>query len=331
MGVPFKWALAFALTAVGLWLLSQLTAVIFMLLGGLLLAATLYPGVRALERLKLPRIAAVLILLAVVLALAAAAVLWILPPFVGQAIQAFNSLPSLFEVAADRLSRLREIYPFVPRVRDVIAWLAGKALAWLQQGFRVTWQLSVTMALVFTAVVLSIFVLLDGKNVLKQVTDRMPAAQAERTLTIARAIRDQVGSYILGLLILATCVGALVSLALWLIGMPFPLVLGVLAGLTDLIPYVGPFISGAIAVGVGLGVDPGKALWTLIAFVIIEQIEAQLLSPLILGRTTQVSPIWVIVSLFVGGTLFGLAGMFFAVPVAIVIKVLVEILLPVRR
>jgi predicted PurR-regulated permease PerM len=331
MGIPFKWALAFALTAVGVWLLAQLTAVIFMLLGGLLLAATLYPGVRALERIRLPRIAAIMILLAALLVLVTATVLWILPPFFEQAIQAFNSLPGLYEVATERLSRLREIYPILPRARDIIAWIAGRALAWLQQGFRVTWQVSVTLALVFTAVVLGVFVLLDGKNVLKQFTDRMPASQAHLTLTIARAIRDQVGSYILGLIILATCVGTLVTLALWLVGMPFPLVLGVMAGLMDLVPYIGPFISGAIAVAVGIGVDPGKALWTLIAFVVIQQIEAQLLSPFILGRTTQVSPIWVIVALFVGGTLFGLAGMFFAVPIAIVIKVLVEILFPVRR
>lgn len=331
MANPFKWALAFALTAMGFWLFWKVTPVVFMVLGALLLAATLYPGVRTLERYGLPRIVAIFLLLIGIGALLTVMVLWVLPPFLRQAIEAFSSLPLLYEEATRRLTYLREAYPFLPRVRVMIAWFAGRALALLQQGFLLTWQLALFLGFAASAVVLSIFVLLDGKRVLRQVTDRMPERQAQLTETIARGIRDQVGSYVLGLIILATILGGLVTLAMWLIGMPFPLVLGVLAGFFDLIPYVGPYLSGAIAVSIGLAVDPAKALWTLIAFVFIEQLQAQLLAPYIMGRTTRVNAIWILVSLFVGGALFGLPGMFFAVPVAIVIKVVVEILLPVRR
>lgn len=331
MAYPFKWALAFALTATGFWLFWKLSTTVFMVLGALLLAATLYPGVRALERYKVPRIVAILALLLGVGALLTVMVLWVLPPFIRQAIEAVSALPLLYEDATRRLAYLREAYPFLPRVRDMVEWGAGRALALLHRGVLLTWQLALFLGFAASAVVLSIFVLLDGERVLRQFTDRMPERQAQLTETIALGIRDQVGSYVLGLVILATILGGLVTLAMWLIGMPFPLVLGVLAGFCDLIPYVGPYISGAIAVSIGLAVDPGKALWALIAFVIIEQLQAQFLAPYIMGRTTHVSAIWILVSLFVGGTLFGLAGMFFAVPVAIAIKVVVENLLPVRR
>ncbi|MBP9920966.1 MAG: AI-2E family transporter, partial [Proteiniclasticum sp.] len=117
------------------------------------------------------------------------------------------------------------------------------------------------------------------------------------------------------------------SIALLILGVEYWLILGMLAGIGDLIPYIGPFLGAIPAVFIALTTDPWKAVWVIVAFLIIQQLEGNLISPKIVGHSVGLHPALIIFMLLVGGALWGLVGLLVAVPLAGVIKVLLEAIL----
>ena len=106
-----------------------------------------------------------------------------------------------------------------------------------------------------------------------------------------------------------------------IIGVPFAGMIGVIAGVTNIIPYVGPIVGGFIAAIAALFVDPWLAVWAIIAVIIIQQVESAFLSPKIMSDQVGIHPVLVIVVLLAGASLGGLLGMLLAVPVAGIIRV----------
>lgn len=136
-------------------------------------------------------------------------------------------------------------------------------------------------------------------------------------------IGEKTGGYLRGVAIDAVVVGVLSGLADWLIGAPYPLILGVLAAVTELIPYFGPWISGIIAAI--LTVLSGQiitALLVVVAYIVIQQVEGHVLIPYVMMRVVEVNPLMVVVSTLLGIALLGLVGGVLAVPTASIVHVL---------
>jgi predicted PurR-regulated permease PerM len=110
------------------------------------------------------------------------------------------------------------------------------------------------------------------------------------------------------------------TLSLVIIGVPFALILGLIAGVFEVLPYVGPILGAIPAVIVALLTDPGKALWVVIAFIAIQQVENLLLVPRVAGKSVKLHPALVMVVLVIGNQLAGFWGMLMAVPVTAVIR-----------
>jgi predicted PurR-regulated permease PerM len=130
-----------------------------------------------------------------------------------------------------------------------------------------------------------------------------------------------VGGFIRGQALIALIVGVVTGIAMAVIGVPFAGMIGVIAGVTNIIPYVGPIVGGFVAAVVALFVDPWLAVWAILAFVAIQQLESMFLSPRIMSDQVGIHPVLVIVVLLAGASLGGLLGMLLAVPVAGVIRV----------
>ncbi len=132
------------------------------------------------------------------------------------------------------------------------------------------------------------------------------------------------GGYVRGTLISMVLIGLFTGLGLALLGVPYAVLLGVLAGLTELLPYLGPWISGSVAVLVSLiAVDPLKAIEVVVLFLLIQQIEGNAVQPLVMSRSVHVDPLLVIVSVLIGISLLGVVGAILAVPIAAGLQVLV--------
>lgn len=132
------------------------------------------------------------------------------------------------------------------------------------------------------------------------------------------------GGYVRGVLVAMALIGVLTGAGLGLLGVPYALLLGVLAGLTEAIPYLGPWLSGSVAVVVALvTVDPVKALEVAALFLVIQLVEGNLVQPLVMSRAVHLDPLLVLVAILVGSELLGLVGAVLAVPFASLAQTLV--------
>ncbi len=146
----------------------------------------------------------------------------------------------------------------------------------------------------------------------------------------AREVLDEIGrtlaQWLVGKAVSMVVVGTLTALGLSILGVPLALILGIIAGLLDFIPYLGPLMAGVPAVLIAFSHSPELALYTLGLFGIIQLIEGYLLQPLIEQRTVSLPPAFTIVMQVLFGTLFGLAGVALATPLTAVLAVLVTML-----
>ena len=202
--------------------------------------------------------------------------------------------------------------------------LIDDALNALQAGLVATiTTVSSTMSFFLGLVVIPfwLFYILQDEDQVKQgVLDAFPQQLRDDVRCMARLIDDVLSAYIRGQLLLVLFVGGMAIIALTIIGVPFALVLGLVAGIFEVLPYVGPILGAIPAVVVALLADPISALWVAGAFFVIQQIENLVLVPRISGESVKLHPALVMVSLVIGNELAGLLGMLVAVPVTAVIR-----------
>ena len=151
-----------------------------------------------------------------------------------------------------------------------------------------------------------------------------PAGWRQRTREVLQTLYQTVQRWFLGQLAAMTFIGVFWAISLSLIGVPFALLIGIFSGLISFIPYLGALISISVPVLLALISDPFTVVWVILAFVIIQQIEGNILQPIVMSRAVDLHPALVVFAILVMGTLFGLIGVFLAVPLVAVLQVLVR-------
>jgi len=131
-----------------------------------------------------------------------------------------------------------------------------------------------------------------------------------------------------GQLVIAGLIGLCSGVACWAIGLPDPIALGLIAGVTALIPYLGPFIGAVPAILVGLSQTPGKALLVALLYLLISNVILNFVYPKVMGDAVRLPPILVIVALIAGFSWGGILGMFVAVPIAATLRILFDHIYP---
>ena len=222
------------------------------------------------------------------------------------------------EYTPDNLEELMEFFGL--ELGDLSDWAARSAGTLYQVFSRVLSNL-VTVVLV---PVVTFYFLKDAEEISKLVKSSVPPPSRNWVYPLARRIDDVLGGFIRGQLLVALFVGVSSAIALMIIGIEFWIILGIVAGITNIIPYLGPFIGGAPAVVITLVTSPEKILWVLLAFVIIQQTESSIVAPRIVGKRVGMHPTLVLLVLLAGGAFWGFIGLVVAVPVSAVLKVLIE-------
>jgi predicted PurR-regulated permease PerM len=168
------------------------------------------------------------------------------------------------------------------------------------------------------------FYLLVDLPHLKQVADGLiPAGARPEVLVLARRMNGAVGGFFRGQLVVALIVGVMASVGLLVIGLPFWLLIGMLAGLFNMIPLVGPYIGGIPALVIALTTrEPITAVWVVVVMVAVQQIDNHFISPVVMHRVVKLHPVLVMLALLLGGTLGGFFGLLVAVPTTAVLKIL---------
>jgi predicted PurR-regulated permease PerM len=175
--------------------------------------------------------------------------------------------------------------------------------------------------------VIVFYLLKDAEYFRKQSMLLLPKKHRSKAILLFRDIDNAFGKFIRGQIIIAMFIGLLTTTALSIIHVKYAVFLGLFAGLANIIPYFGPIIGLVPTVIFALFDSPSKAMYAAASFILIQQIESGILTPKIIGESVGVHPVYVILSLFIGGKLVGIAGMILAVPVLVAIKLTVRHLL----
>jgi predicted PurR-regulated permease PerM len=166
------------------------------------------------------------------------------------------------------------------------------------------------------------YLLKDGKKAPDQLLSLLPKDQVKEGKSILSDMNKALSTYVQGQVIVSLCVGVMVYIGYLIIGIEYSLILAIVAMLTNVIPFVGPFIGVLPALIVGLIESPMMMLWVIVVVVIVQQIESNLISPQIMGRVLEVHPLTIILLLLVASSLGGLLGLIIAVPAYAMLKVI---------
>lgn len=172
------------------------------------------------------------------------------------------------------------------------------------------------------------YIMLDKEKITRQI-DRFAKALMNKTLyngsRWAAITTDNIFyKYFTGKILTSIFIGFLCYLGFLIIGVSYAPLIAMIIGVTNVIPYFGPIIGAVFGITITLMDDPVKALWLSIVVLIVLQFDGNILVPNVLGKIVELNPFWVLVSVVVGGSLFGLLGMFVAIPMFAVIKVFFE-------
>lgn len=175
-----------------------------------------------------------------------------------------------------------------------------------------------------SAPVLAFYILKDWEDIGDKLKEIIPITWRRELLLMTAEIDTVLSGVIRGQLTVGLLVMVLVSIGLQVIGLDFAMLIGIFAGLLDVVPYFGAIVGAIPAVLLALLHSPGTAVKVIILFFAVHQLEGSILSPKILGDNVGLHPLAVVFALFVGGELFGLLGLLLAVPAAAIFKVIVK-------
>jgi predicted PurR-regulated permease PerM len=168
----------------------------------------------------------------------------------------------------------------------------------------------------FTVFFLAFYWLVERASIKRALLRLVPPARAKDVNATWLEVENKLGGWVRGQLLVMLAMAILAGTGFFFIGLPNPVLLGVLAGLGELVPMIGPFLAFAPAVLIALGIDLQTAIIVLVYAIVIQQIESNFLIPRIMGHTVGVSPLTVLLGILIGAIMYGLPGAFLAVPVA---------------
>ena len=176
------------------------------------------------------------------------------------------------------------------------------------------------------SLVVGIYLLFDFNDVTDHLLKYIPKSHKEETKNLVDNIANELRKCVNGTLLVAFMVFVCDSIGFAFAGLKSPILFGLLCGITDLIPYIGPYIGGAAAVIVGFSQNPIIGIITLIVATIVQLIENYVLQPVVMSKTMQLHPVTIIIGLLIFGHFFGIAGMILATPILSLFKVLYRFL-----
>lgn len=312
-----------ALAILGLALLLwQLRSLIILVFGAVLFAVILRIIANPLKRrLGLPDWAALLAAVLFVFGLFAAAFALFGAEVYRQAQSLQQTLPQAWEVLQARLESWGLAGPLTQWLESLRSGPDGGVLSSVSGILMsVGGAITDTVLVIVGGIFLAIDPPLYRRGLAKLVPEPARSRLHEAFEDCWRALR----LWLLARLLTMVAVGVITGIGLWLIGVPAALTLGLLAGFLDFIPFVGPVLAAIPAVLLALALDPASALWVVGLYLLVQQIEGNVISPILQKRAVELPPALLLFALVASGLMFGVVGILFAEPLTVVLYVLVK-------
>jgi predicted PurR-regulated permease PerM len=326
VGLPLAMLAWTGVALLMLWLAGHVIQTLLLLTFAALLAYALAPAVKLLQRV-MPRFLAILLVYLVVLGALGALLYLIVSTAIVQVISLSDYVRFLLTPGkSGQLTPLEQTLQSLGLSQSQIASARDQVIAGIE-GFAgsvvplLTGLVGAVLDVVLVAV-LSIYLLAGGARVSDWLRRNMPQQQQGNMKLLLDTLQRVVGGYIRGQLLLCGLIGLLVGVGMQVIGVPYALLLGVLAFVLEFIPVLGTLVSGAICVLLALTQGWVIALIVLVYFVVVHVIEGDVVGPRIVGKAIGLHPVVSLAALIAGAELFGITGALFASPVAGVLQAL---------
>jgi predicted PurR-regulated permease PerM len=320
--IPLRTMIRAVLVVAGAWLLLHLLPVLLVIVVALFLVGTLGPAVEWLEKRGLARGWGIAIVFTAMALTTGALLAVTVPSLVEQVTVLVKQEPAIRERLAETLLRWRVSAPLAASLQSVryeslARAAASTALAYSSEAVGI-------VAYVVSSVFLAMYLMIDRDRVRGGLFAVVPRSHHIRLSRVLLNLETIVGGYIRGQVLTSVFLGIFVFALLTVCGIPNAIALAVFAGIADVLPYIGVFLSVGPAVIAALSLGAAKAVIVLVAMLVYEEFESRILVPRIYGNALKLPSSVVMVALLAGGTLMGIVGALIALPVAAALRMLVD-------
>ncbi|MBI4653244.1 AI-2E family transporter [Candidatus Kuenenbacteria bacterium] len=303
-----------------LYLIRDVLIIVF--ISGIL-AAILNPIVNFLQRKKIPRIIAILLIFFIILGILALIVTTIVPIFVDQINQIIKNFPQWKEKISEQFLKI-ETFGFL-NMRDSLQNWSEQNLTQVGENiFLKIINIFGSLISFISVLIIVFYLLLEVEAIKKIIQSVIPTKFQSYTIQLFTQMQNKLSLWLRGQLILCLVIGTLSFIGLLILGVKSALLLALIAGIFEIIPYLGPILGAIPAVLLAFTQSPLTALLVIILYVLIQQLENNLLVPKIMSKTVGLNPVIIIIVFLIGGKLYGLIGALLAIPVATALSVLIK-------
>ena len=327
------WAtLVLVFVALGFCLLYWFNEVVFILLIAIVMGTVIRPAVTWLHRCGLPRMAGVMLVYLLLLALLIGIVLLVFPLIVEQGTTIATAVPGYYQglrtwmigYPNQLIVRLSEFLPATlaglelnQQTGQQMLDFAGQAAGFMSSAAQVIFMATAILLLAYHWT-------LDGQRSIQSLLLLVPLGKRRSISDLVAAMETKVGFYIAGQAVLCLSIGMMALVAYLLIGLPNALVLALVAGVMEAVPLIGPLLGAIPAAVIALALAPSKLVWVIVATLVIQQLENAVLVPRVMRKAVGVNPFISLLAIFAFSSLFGFLGALMAVPTAAMIQLLLD-------
>lgn len=320
------------LVAVGFYFLYRFSNVIFVLFIAAVLATALRPAVLWLERRGVPQWLGILLLYLLIALATLAIVAAMAPLMIAQGTSLYESLPAYYTQARETIASVNNplVRTFVNQLPQQLPLSSPASSPTTDPAAAATQAVSLVRSLgwslfgLIAVALIAYFWILDREQIVRATLLMAPAVRRDGARELWEAIEAKVGAFIRGQALLCLSIGVLSGIAFFAIGVPNALLISVLAGVFEAIPYVGPILTAALAIVVTLAQSPEKIWWVVGACLVIQQLENALLVPRIMDQAVGVNAVVTLLAIAAFGTLLGVGGAIMAIPLAVILQLFFE-------
>jgi predicted PurR-regulated permease PerM len=332
----FSWSVigVLLLTGSAFWAIDKLRIILAPLLLAIVIVYILNPLVTWLHTHGVPRVLGALIGFIVFFSAVALLAILLAPDIVNQSEGFVDRFPQLFDDTGEQLRTLLASLGF----GDVTVWTYDQLLNYLNDPANRDTLTSLLLSRIGTVTagifefilvfligpVLAFYFLVDLPNTQVRLADVFPERRQAEASHVGRQLNTALGGFLRGQLVVALIVGVMLSFGYWLIGLDFWLLIGLIGGMLNIVPFLGPWIGGILGVIIALSTgDPSTVIWAIVVAVVVQQIDNNFVSPTVLRATVRLHPTVTLLVLVLGGALAGIWGVIIAVPLTASLKILV--------
>ena len=299
------------------------------------IAYLLKPLVERLENKGIPRGAGILLIYLGFMVLTITSVIFLVPELINNTKELMNTLPDIIAEYQSIFSSFISSIKSSKWSKDIKNVLfreiqsAGEGIqAYINRALKRSLTMFIeTLTMLFDfllAMVIAYYLIKDSDYFKSVALSIIPGKWRKGIIATGKEINMVLSKFIQGQLLTAIIVGVLETIGLFLVRVKYPLVLGVIGGIAEIIPYFGPVIGAVPAVAIALIESPIKAMWAVLVYVVVQQLENAYISPKIIEGRLGLHPVATIMVILAGGKFFGVAGMLLAVPVTAILRVLIK-------